>query len=189
MQSYQAARNMFSTLTFFAWCIIGVGGLVAIMGLSSAPSVVVQVGALVSGSLIAVLGFFGLSFVQTSRATVDTAEYTQQALQVSRDQLEISRELLAIQRQPQAGASFKTDTSTPDLAPVSIETEADAPKQEANETSIAVEAEETPAIDAQEVAKLITERHRRFFVGDQSFWSREEAEKHVRETLLISQEN
>ena len=53
--------------------------------------------AMVPGIGIGITGFILVAFVQMGRATVDTAEYTQQMLKLSRDQLEVSKQGLKLQ--------------------------------------------------------------------------------------------
>lgn len=50
----------------------------------------------IAGAIFAVYGLFLLAVIQNSRATVDTAEYTQQMLKIARDQLAVSREQLKL---------------------------------------------------------------------------------------------
>ncbi len=52
---------------------------------------------MVPGIGIGITGFILVAFVQMGRATVDTAEYTQQMLKLSRDQLEVSKQSLKVQ--------------------------------------------------------------------------------------------
>ena len=95
MQSYSAARKSFSVLEMFAWVIIVLGGIAAVAAfIASSSNILFGIVAAVPGIGICALGFFGLAYVQTSRATVDSAEYAQQSLKLARDQFEISKQLL-----------------------------------------------------------------------------------------------
>jgi hypothetical protein len=100
MRSYETARSLFSFLAFCAWSVVIIGVLVAVTGAGS----VSQYGgtgagliAMVPGIGIGLLGLLLVAFVQMGRATVDTAEYTQQILKISRDQLEVSTQGLKLQ--------------------------------------------------------------------------------------------
>ncbi|MFZ7093732.1 hypothetical protein [Primorskyibacter sp. 2E233] len=103
MRSYEAARGLFGFLGFVAWCAIVVGVLVAISAASAmgqmrsfggAPNGMAVMMATIPGLAMAISGFLSLALVQTGRAAVDTAEYTQQMLKIARDQLEVSRDAL-----------------------------------------------------------------------------------------------
>jgi hypothetical protein len=95
MRSYETARSLFSFLAFMAWSVVVIGVLVALIGAAGAS----QYGgsgagllAMVPGIGIGITGLILVAFVQMGRATVDTAEYSQQILKVARDQLEVSRQ-------------------------------------------------------------------------------------------------
>ncbi len=100
MRSYEAARSYFSFLGFLSWCIIILGGFVAVgaivaiseMSRSYGGSPMAGLAGLVPGVGIMFAGFMGLVVVQIGRAGVDSAEYAQQSLQIAREQLEISRQ-------------------------------------------------------------------------------------------------
>jgi len=98
MRSYEAARSLFSFLGFIAWSVIIIGVLVALVGAGGGSrygGAGAGLLAMVPGIAISIAGFIDLAFVQMGRATVDTAEYTQQMLKISRDQLEVSKQSLA----------------------------------------------------------------------------------------------
>lgn len=100
MRSYEAARSLFSFLGFCAWSIIVIGGLVALIGMGSVSQYAgggAGLLAMVPGFGIAITGFILVAFVQMGRATVDTAEYTQQMLKIARDQLDVSKQGLKLQ--------------------------------------------------------------------------------------------
>jgi hypothetical protein len=99
MRSYETARSLFSFLAFMAWSVVVIGVLVALIGAAGAS----QYGgsgagllAMVPGIGIGITGLILVAFVQMGRATVDTAEYTQQMLSISRDQLEVSKQGLKL---------------------------------------------------------------------------------------------
>jgi len=97
MRSYEAARSLFSFLGFMAWSVIIVGVIVAVIGMGGASRYGGGGAALIAmipGISIGISGFILLAFVQMGRASVDTAEYTQQMLKIARDQLEVSRQAL-----------------------------------------------------------------------------------------------
>ena len=100
MRSYGAARTCFSILGFLSWAVIIFGALIALVGIGTmgqmsrgygGPSMAGLAGVL-PGAIVMFLGFLGLVGVQMGRATVDTAEYTQQGLKIAREQLEISKQ-------------------------------------------------------------------------------------------------
>jgi hypothetical protein len=100
MRSYEAARTLFSFLAFSAWSVVVIGGLVALVsaaGVSQYGGGGAGMLAMVPGIGIGLTGFILVAFVQIGRATVDTAEYTQQMLKISRDQLEVSKQGLKLQ--------------------------------------------------------------------------------------------
>lgn len=100
MRSYDAARSLFSFLGFIAWAVVVTGVIVALIGAAGASKYGgggAGLLAMVPGIGIGITGFILVAFVQMGRATVDTAEYTQQMLKLSRDQLEISRQGLKAQ--------------------------------------------------------------------------------------------
>ena len=89
MRSYEAARNLFGFLGFIAWIAIIIGVIAALVGGSAAsgargwgagPNGMAVIMAAMPGMGLAFVGFLGLAAVQIGRATVDTAEYTQQML-------------------------------------------------------------------------------------------------------------
>ena len=100
MRSYEAASSLFSFLAFIAWSVVVIGVIVALVGAAGAS----QYGgsgagllAMVPGIGIGITGFILVAFNQMGRATVDTAEYTQQMLEISRGQLEVSKQGLQLQ--------------------------------------------------------------------------------------------
>lgn len=95
MRSYETARSLFSFLALCAWTVVAIGVLVALIGAAAGS----QYGgaatgflALALGAGVVVTGLILVAFVQMGRASVDTAEYTQQMLKVARYQLEISKQ-------------------------------------------------------------------------------------------------
>ena len=97
MRSYETARSLFSFLAFCAWSTVGVGVIAAFVGAGS----VSRYGdsgaaflAMMPGIGISLIALFQVAVIQNARATVDTAEYTQQMLKISRDQLQVSEQAL-----------------------------------------------------------------------------------------------
>lgn len=97
MRSYDGARALFSFLSFLAWSMVIVGVILAFGG-SAAVSQFSRSTSAIFGALpgiaVSAVGLFLIALVQNSRATVDTAEYTQQMLKVARDQLDVSKQSL-----------------------------------------------------------------------------------------------
>ena len=137
MRSYEAARSLFSFLAFIAWSVVVIGVLVALIsaaGVSQYGGSAAGVLAMVPGIGIGITGFILVAFVQMGRATVDTAEYTQQMLKISRDQLEVSKQSLKLQgavpqtfaaamptesgRETQNSFAKQTDKTSPQGRPV-----------------------------------------------------------------------
>jgi hypothetical protein len=116
MRSYEAARSLFSFLGFMAWSVIILGVLIAFVGASGAGKfggAPAALGAMIPGVAIAIAGFIELAFVQMGRASVDTAEYTQQMLKIARDQLEVSQQSIKSTRQQiQTFAQLNTETKS-----------------------------------------------------------------------------
>ncbi len=96
MRSYDAARGLFSFLAFIAWSAVVVGVIAAFGGAQMRTGFGGAVGIMgaLPGIGIAILGLFQVAIIQAARATVDTAEYTQQMLKIARDQLEVSKQSL-----------------------------------------------------------------------------------------------
>ncbi len=123
MQSYSAARSLFSFIAFVAWSAIIVGGIVTFLAAvaisqfnGSLPAVI---SAALPGLVICLFGFLALVMVQIGRAAVDSAEYGQQALQVARDQLAFAKQvhLERDTHRPETAASFATAETKPAAAP------------------------------------------------------------------------
>lgn len=109
MRSYGAARGLFSFLAFVAWSMIVIGIIAAVLVVgessSRAPRMMIVI-FLISSLALSVFGLFLLAAIQNGRATVDTAEYTQQMLKIARDQLEVSNQ--ALKQGYETAASFST---------------------------------------------------------------------------------
>ena len=100
MRSYEVARKYFSFLEFLAWSVVVIGVLIAVIGggsVSQYAGAGAGLFAMAPGIGISIAGILLVAFVQIGRATVDTAEYTQQMLKISRTQLEVSEQGLRLQ--------------------------------------------------------------------------------------------
>lgn len=98
MRSYEIARKYFSFLEFLAWSVVVIGVLIAVIGGGSVSQYAgAGLFAMAPGIGISIAGILLVAFVQIGRATVDTAEYTQQMLKISRTQLEVSEQGLRLQ--------------------------------------------------------------------------------------------
>lgn len=117
MRSYEAARGLFSFMSFLAWSIIIIGGFLAVLGVAQGHRInpyqpeVSTVLALIPGVLLCLLGFGLLAMSQVGRASVDTAEYSQQMLQLSRESLEVSRQSLRQGEQIKSGFEALSQSS------------------------------------------------------------------------------
>ena len=120
MRSYEVARTLFSFLAFCAWSIVVVGVLVALIGAGGGSrygGAGAGLLAMVPGLSIGIAGLLLVAFVQIGRATVDTAEYSQQMLKVARDQLDVSKQgLKQDQALSQSFAALRQPASTPKAA-------------------------------------------------------------------------
>jgi hypothetical protein len=100
MRSYAAARGLFSVLSALSWVMIVGGGFLAIAGFEyggqmrtpNPLAMAITMGA--PGVALGLFGFIMLATSQVGRASVDTAEYSQQMLQLSREHLDVSRQSL-----------------------------------------------------------------------------------------------
>lgn len=197
MRSYQAARGYFSFLSFVSWAaILGGAGLGLLLAAAVAetsrfgnPTLAAFL-ASTPGLILAAVGLFGLIFVQSSRAAVDSAEYAQQALAVSRNQLEVSRQLLKLAEKSHPAIGYQTTAA--ELKNVSFDTSAPAASQNQGEPGLrntkADEIElagDTKALP--DLSEHISYTDGRYLVGEKRFWSRTEAEDHVRSQLLAPQ--
>jgi len=76
--TYATARNIAALFGFFGWLLVGVGGLIALVGLS-APAPFPMI-AIALGVGVAALGMLQVAAQQILRATVDSADYARQSL-------------------------------------------------------------------------------------------------------------
>ena len=86
-------------MEFGAWSIVVIGVLIAVIGgggVTRYAGAGAGLLAMAPGIGVGIAGILLVAFVQIGRATVDTAEYTQQMLKISRDQLEVSKQGLKL---------------------------------------------------------------------------------------------
>lgn len=107
MRSYEVARNLFSFLEFVAWIVVVGGALLALVGFTQLRSEFQLNGTfgyavIVIGVFASFMGLLGVAGVQMARATVDTAELTQQILKTTRDHLAVSRQAIAAHEMPKS---------------------------------------------------------------------------------------
>ena len=172
MRSYETARFLFSFLAFCAWSVVIIGVLAALIGAGGAS----RYGGAGAGFLamapgfgIGLLGLLLVAFVQMGRATVDTAEYTQQMLKIARDQLEVSKQ--GLKQGAMAAQSFeslKPDEKAKPAPSGYVQTD---PAKATPATSDYREFE----IDGHTVVK----RGATYFVGEAQFNKLIEAELHI----------
>ena len=211
MRSYETARNLFSFLGFCAGALIVLGAIVALMGGSATQSLGRNAGTAqfilgaMPGILMAAVGVIGQTMVQMGRASVDTAEYTQQSLKVSRQHLELTQQLLEqgkttaasfaslkVQQPPQApgpapadqGPSYANQPSTASApgtpAPAALPATADA----AGSATKAITHEQQ--IPLTPISHDITYKDGKFNVGDRQFVTKGEAQKYQQSLSLIA---
>lgn len=120
MRSYDAARSLFSFLGFVAWVAILLGIVAALVGAGAGgtasrwgggPTGLASLIGALPGIAIIFSGFLGLAAVQMGRASVDTAEYTQQMLKIARDQLDVSQQALKQASNAQRSFADRTEAS------------------------------------------------------------------------------
>jgi len=139
--------------------------------------------------VISLLGLIFVAIVQTARASVDTAEYTQQMLKIARDQLEVSQQALRGAGHQVPGfasaksdldaksgfkaSDFRTDAKGDDKnAEKSVQLEAPEPLAQGNKTSM-------------HQGQTITLRNFQYFVGESSFQTLDLAKKHIEQAVRI----
>lgn len=123
MRSYATARRSFSFLETFARVLVGVGclSLIPVFMALELRGAVALLGAIPGVGIIA-MGFFGIAYVQTARAAVDSAEYAQQSLSLAREQHEISKQMLRMAQTSQPGATYAPPTEPEALKDNSFDT-------------------------------------------------------------------
>ncbi|RXV64719.1 hypothetical protein C6W92_06595 [Roseovarius sp. A46] len=179
MRSYEVARKIFSFMEFCGWSLVVIGGLMAVSMAASVGEyggVGAAVTAFLIGGSIAAVGLIFVGFVQAGRATVDTAEYTQQMLQIARDQLEVSRRgLKGASDAPQSFAAASSREEPPVSSPYR-KAEADTP----NESEAEPQAAEIPENATMYNGHMIEQRGNRYFVEGASFLTLGNAKRHVK---------
>lgn len=184
MRSYEAARSLFSFLAFCAWCVIILGAGVALIGAAAVGdsgsfgrnlSGLAVVTSLLPGFGISLVGLLGLALVQMGRATVDTAEYTQQMLKIARDQLEVSRRGLKGSSDAPQSFSAATAREEPPVSSQYRKAEIDTPPQSQPEPRPA----EIPENATMYNGHAIEQKGNRYFVEGASFLTLGNAKRHI----------
>lgn len=96
MHEYKTARTIFGFMEFLSWAVVVIG-VIAAFALANAGgsrfggmmSGGAAFGAAMPGIILAIFGLFGVMYVQTGRATVDTAEMTGKMLKNSNEELKL----------------------------------------------------------------------------------------------------
>ena len=193
MRNYETARKLFSFLEFVAWGMVGIGVIASLFGAESVSQYGrngATLAAAMPGIAIAFFGVFLVAIVQNSRASVDTAEYTQQMLKVARDQLAISR---ASQNKNAPPAGFQPPEPktadgalsggyAADAAGASTETKVDPAIREAFVPIDAGRGFTQLNADGTELGyrnQVLQVRNGRFELGSESFESLEAAREHI----------
>lgn len=184
MRSYEAARSLFSFLAFFAWCVIILGAGVALFSSVAVGnsgsfgrnlSGLAVFTSLLPGFGISLLGLLGLALVQMGRATVDTAEYTQQMLKIARDQLEVSRRGLKGASDAPQSFSAATPREEPSVSAQYRKVEIDPPLQNGSDP----QAPEIPKSAEMYNGHAIERRGNRYIVEGASFMTVGNAKRHI----------
>lgn len=172
MRSYDGARALFSFLSFLAWSMVIVGVMLAFGG-SAAVSQFSRSSSAIFAALpgigVGAIGLFLIALVQNARATVDTAEYTQQMLKVARDQLEVSKQSLKQnQTAPQSYEAVKGSGTGDSLSKAAFaDSNATAPRSSIQPNIKALTYDD------------ITRRNGLYFVGNIEFRELEYAREYV----------
>lgn len=181
MRSYEAARSLFSFLGFIAWSVVVIGVIVALISAAGASKYGgggAGLLAMVPGIGIGITGFILVAFVQMGRATVDTAEYTQQMLKLSRDQLEVSKQGLKLQNavpQTFAAAAQTENAQEPKTSFAKQTSTASAPEREPKALNL-----EQPMVRSTVYRdKTITIADGRFHFANMSFTSLKKAQSYI----------
>lgn len=134
--------------------------------------------AMIPGIGIGITGFILVAFVQMGRATVDTAEYTQQMLKVSRDQLEVSKQGLKLQNAvPQTfAAAAQTVSGQEPNSSFADQTKKDFPPEHELK---ALKLEQTMTEETIYLGETITFEDGEFRFAKMSFTSLEKAQSHI----------
>ena len=194
MRSYDAARGYFSFLEVLSWALIVLGTIVAFVAAAAAGSnsAMLAFVAVAPGAILAATGFFCLVFIQSSRASVDSAEYAQQSLQLSRDQFEVSKQLLRLAQGKDTPATYAAPGDATELTNISFDTDASSADLETPPTDTAPDAagigSDTSTPAPQSYPEHISFENGRFLVEGKRFWSRADAETHVKEHVLVGDE-
>ncbi len=181
MRSYEVARSLFSFLAFMAWSVVVVGVIVALIGAAGASQYGGSGAGLLAtapGIYIGITGLILVAFVEMGRATVDTAEYTQQMLSISRDQLEVSKQGLKLQSvvpQTFAAAAQKESAQEP-RSSFADQTPAASPPEHEPE---AINLEQPKMEKTTYRGKTITVEDGKFHIAKMSFTSLEKAQTYI----------
>lgn len=186
MRSYETARSLFGFLEFLAWSGVVLGVLVAFMGadsMSNGPyggsSGATIMLAAMPGIAVAVFSLLNVAIVQGARATVDTAEYSQQMLKVARDQLEVSKQGQAGKITAQstfADAGQKAGRKKPKMA---FSNQVQAADQ-SNDLVETPEMEPQPKLeDFVHKNMLVQAGSDKYFLAGKYFASKEEVKHHI----------
>lgn len=96
MQSYSAARTYFNIIEMIAWAAVILGFIIGSSGYAAFASIgggAFAVVGMVPGIVVSFLGFLGVVAVQSSVATVDSAENSRETLRIAREQLRLAKGL------------------------------------------------------------------------------------------------
>lgn len=176
MRSYKAARGVYTFGESIAWIVIVAGVVLMFFGLLAVKNgpFVDALATLIPGGFALMVGFFTLVYVQTARATVDSAEYAQQSLKLSRDQFELSKQMLALAKTENSASGYAIDTAATDLQNVSFNTDAPAP------------APASTAIVHDHHGAKITEENGQFIARDKTYPTLAAAQQAIDGPRLLS---
>lgn len=94
-RTYGTARKVLGIFEALGWCLVVLGGLLAVIGFSTGgllsalmrePHFLARIVSALPGLTMGLSGLFSITYVQVSRANIDTAEMTREWLQIARRQ-------------------------------------------------------------------------------------------------------
>jgi hypothetical protein len=195
MRSYEVARKYLSFLEFGAWSIVVIGVIIAVIGAGGGSrygGVGAGLFAMGPGIGIGIAGLLLVAFVQMGRATVDTAEYTQQMLKISRDQLEVSKQSLKLQSVvPQTFAAAAQTESAHE--PKNSFAVSSTPSVEKSEPLTSAKLERLKLPQAESPKEIVEYKGRKisvqggkYIVGEKGFFEIGSAKRHIDKMENIS---
>lgn len=195
-RSYSAARSIFSFMEFMGWIVVVVGlflGMALSNSVGRYASDIQHILMFAIGGSGSLVGLFFVGAVQSWRAGVDAAEYSQQALNVARLQLDVSEQSLKLQSEEaktfasmqtaakaENAISYGKNTSQENLAnPNPNSTTENVLDEPVGAEQDAEQIEVDTAETSNDQNPLIEEKDGKFHLGTMSFLTRDAAEEYA----------